>query len=204
VIKVPITYKDFDENEVTEDHYFHLSKAELIKMATEDGGDFGAKLEAIGKSGDPAKIMATFSDMIAAAYGQRVDGSSTKFYKNDDLTKEFMGSLAFDELLTMLLTDGEFAARFTNGLLPKDIADGKFAGAATTDVPLPGIDGSLPVDEKADPAKSGLGNPYDNQGQLVPWAFREPTEAEVRSMHPHQLQDVFRRKSSDWTPPVPA
>ena len=191
MIKIPITYTNFDDEVVTEEHYFHLSKSELIDMV---------------QSGDGALIMKTFREIISSAYGQRVDGSGSQFYKDPDLTKRFLGSLAFDQLLVDLLTNTVSAAAFVNGLLPSgldklvEIAE----KTAVKDVPLP-FEGQAPVENHPDLSLSGLTNPMDETGRNpLPWAFREPTPKEVSDMAHHQLQDVTRRKMSSWKPPVPA
>lgn len=199
MIKVPITYTNFDDQEVTEEHYFHLSKSELLDMLAESGGeDIVARLERVGKSNDGALIMSTFKEIIGSAYGQRVDGSGSEFYKDPDLTRRFLGSLAFDQLLVDLVTNAVSAAAFIEGLMPSGLdklAAAAAANPATTDVPLPF--------DAQDLKDSGLSNPMDPTGQKVlAWAFREPTEKELTSMSQPQLLDVMRRKNSDWKPPA--
>ncbi len=38
MLKKTITYEDFDGNQVTEDHFFHLSKADLVEMEVSQKG----------------------------------------------------------------------------------------------------------------------------------------------------------------------
>jgi len=198
MIKVPITYTNFDDEKVTEEHYFHLSKSELLDMLAETGGeDIVAKLERVGKSNDGGLIMRTFKEIIGAAYGQRVDGSGSQFYKDPDLTKKFLSSLAFDQLLVDLVTNAVSAAAFIEGLMPSGLDQLAAAAAAnnTTDVPLPF--------DAQDLKESGLANPMDPTGQkALAWAFREPTEKELTGMSQPELLDVMRRKNSDWKPPA--
>ena len=199
MIKVPITYINFDQQEVTEEHYFHLSKSELLDMLAESGGeDIVARLERVGKSNDGALIMSTLKEIIGSAYGQRVDGSGSEFYKDPDLTRRFLGSLAFDQLLTDLVTNAVSAAAFIEGLMPSGLdklAAAAAANPATTDVPLPFTEQDI--------KESGLSNPMSADGKSVlPWAFREPTPKEVTDMTHSQLQDVTRRKMSSWKPPA--
>jgi hypothetical protein len=203
MIKQSITYENFDGEMVTEDHYFHLSKSELIDMELGADGGMSAKLKNILASNNGAEIMKIFKEIVAKAYGQRVDGSGSEFYKTDELAARFMGSLAFDAFLTTLLTDVTVAVKFVNGVIPKDLqatADVRSALAAqrTADVALPGVDG------KPDIRPSGLNNPLDAGGSVLPWAFREPTADEMMAMNQSQLQDVYRRKSSGWAPLEPA
>lgn len=203
MIKLPIKYEDFDGNEVTEDHYFHLSKSELIKLESGDGEPISVKLERAGKSGDGGQIMRVMSEVIELSYGQRVDGSGSQFYKDPDLTKLFMGSLAFDQLLTDLLTDATDAVTFVNGLMPSGLAE-----LAAKVSQQGGVDNQKPVQVTPDNLQaaqqlSGLENPFDAvTGEILPWAYREPTSKELTSMPPHQMRAVYARKASDWKPPA--
>lgn len=166
MIKQTISYEDFDGNQQQEDHYFHLSKKELIDMEIAEPGGLAAKLERIGKEANGREIMAMFQQIVAAAYGQRVDGSSTKFYKSQKVSDEFMGSLAYDAFFTKLLTDSNFAVEFINGVIPKDLQEQM---NTVQDVPLPA-------------------------GEELPWAHREPTPRELTTMTREQLTDVYRRR----------
>jgi hypothetical protein len=200
LIKQVITFKDFDDQEITEVHYFHLSKSELIDMELAEEGGLAAKLQVIGKSGNGAVIMSEFRKIIAAAYGQRVDGSSSKFYKSPQLTDEFMGSLAFDALFTMLLTDVKSASDFINGLMPADLMQLAQVAAASQTADVPAIDKTGVSPE--DLAESGLRSPLDENGKVLPWAFREPTATEQMKMTREQLGEVYQRKTRGWKPPV--
>lgn len=198
MIKVPITYEDFDGNQVSEDHYFHLSKNELLEWISDNQGeDLAQKLERVGKSGDGALIMRTFRDIIARSYGERVDGDSSTFYKDDIKTTRFMSSLAFDQLFEDLILDSTSAAAFVNGLMPAGLE--KMAEAAKkavegTKQPTQVTPGNL---QKL----SGLPNPYNSDGEILPWAYREPTEKELMKMANHQMQEIYARKASGWAPP---
>lgn len=198
MIRVPITYTNFDDEVVTENHYFHLSKAELIEMAqSTDGEDFATKLQRIGKSNDGMLIMKTFTEIIGSAYGQRVDGSGSEFYKNPELTQRFLGSLAFDQLLMDLVTNTVSAAAFTNGLLPSGLDKMGEIAARTAKAAKPAEETWFSADDE-----SGLKDPRDDTGDILPWAFREPTEKELMNMTKPQMLDVMRRKTSDWKPPA--
>lgn len=203
MIKIPITYKDFDDNVVTEDHYFHLSKSELIKLESGDGEAISVKLERAGKSGDGGQIMRVMSEIIELAYGQRVDGSGSQFYKDPDLTKMFMGSLAFDQLLTDLLTETTDAVTFVNGLMPSGLAE---LAAKVSQKDESGSQAPVqvtPDNLQAAQHLSALQNPFDAvTGEILPWAYREPTSKELASMPPHQMREVYARKASNWKPPA--
>jgi hypothetical protein len=231
MIKKDITFKDFDGNEVTEVHYFHLSKSELISMELATDGGMSAKMNAIIKSGNGGKIIDAFNAIIRSAYGQRDPANPTRFYKAEKLTDEFMGSLAFDALFTELLTDPSSAAVFVNGLVPADLASTPEMVQAIVDAGLPdpnnldtggvwprgaaprkitdvnletasiGAEVLEPGNIMASVTASGLKDPLGHDREYLPWAFRNPTDKELIMMTRAQLLDVTRRQGSGWTPP---
>lgn len=132
MLKKDITYTNpFTEQEVTETHYFHISKADLIEMEMEehnlaykakDGQDYTgmqAKLMTIIDSEDGKGILASLKDIVRRSYGQKV---GERFLKSPGATQEFMASEAFSQLLYELCTDAEKAAEFTNGVIPSNLA----------------------------------------------------------------------------------
>ena len=122
MIKIPIKYKTFDDEEVTEDLYFNLSKAELIELSVLDGGDFVDMLKKIVEDDDKEHIIKEFKNIIKLSYGQRSDDGK-RFTKNEELSKEFLTTEAYSEFFMKLLTDEDFAAEFVNGIIPKDLMD---------------------------------------------------------------------------------
>jgi hypothetical protein len=119
MLKKSITYKDFDGNEIKEDFYFHLSKAEVMEMEmTADGGDGMTKmLNKIVEEKDPKKIVETFKDIIFKAYGEKSpDGK--RFIKTKELSEAFSQTDAYSELFVELATDADAAAAFINGIIP--------------------------------------------------------------------------------------
>lgn len=128
MLKKSITYTDFDGNEVTEEHYFHLTKADLIEMQMghndtyeKDGQTltgYQAKLQRIIDSNDGATIMQEFKDLILSTYGQKsADGK--RFIKTPELRQEFASSEAYSSLFVELCTDANSAGQFVSGLLPR-------------------------------------------------------------------------------------
>jgi hypothetical protein len=215
MIKQDITFENFDGETVTETHYFHLSKSELLDMASEGDGGLASRLVNLGTNPDGGAVVRTFKDVIRASYGQRVDGSGSQFFKRPDLTEAFLGSLAFDQLLTDLLTDVPAAISFINGLIPKDIAASPEVQKAMANANHLAATGEVPVRDNNELVRvhpsprhkelyetSGLQEPYNERGGLLPWAHREPSDQETRDMTQPQLRDVFKRKSTGWKPPA--
>lgn len=208
MIKKEIAFEDFDGKTVTETHYFHLSKAELIRMELAEEGGISNKLTTIVQSGNGAQIIAAFSDIIAAAYGQRVDGSGSEFHKSEKIRENFMGSLAYDALLSELLTNENAAAEFVNGLVPKDLRStaAEIEAMKKAVVPDPnkvdGPSGTWPDARGLPDSESGLKSPRDEKDNLLPWAFRPETSNELTRMTKAQLLDVMQRRQGSWVPPA--
>lgn len=120
LLKETITFEDVDGNSVTEDFYFNLSKSELVEMTLSVKGGFDEYLKSVLSSDDGGVIMAAFKDILAQSVGERSqDGRS--FMKSDDYTKRFLQSNAYEELFVRLVTDADYAAKFVNGIVPKDM-----------------------------------------------------------------------------------
>ena len=123
MLKKTIKFHDFDGNEVTQDFWFHLSKAELLEMEISNLGLKEAMQRLIDKR-DGKNIMSTYKELILNSYGERsLDG--LRFVKEDEngrpLYKQFMQTDAYSELFTELVTDDEKAAEFFNGVMPEEI-----------------------------------------------------------------------------------
>lgn len=131
MLKKTITYDNlFTEQQVTEEHYFHISKADLVEMeVTEHQQEYTsstgekltgmqAKLQRIVDSKDGKAIMAEFKDIIRRSYGKK-DGD--RFLKSPEIWADFSSSEAFSQLLWELCTDASAAAEFINGIVPGNL-----------------------------------------------------------------------------------
>ncbi len=127
MLKKTITYTDYDGVERTEDFYFNLSKAELIRMECGVKGGLTKKLEEISKSADPTQIMPVFEDIILKSYGKKSDDGKF-FRKSAELSEEFSQSEAYSELMVELIRDETAASNFVNGLInikPEELEEAK-------------------------------------------------------------------------------
>lgn len=117
-----ITYRDYNDVERTEDHYFNLSKAELVMMEHSVVGGMKQRLEKIVQSQDNVTIMEVFKDLVHRSYGV-ISDDGKRFIKSDELSTEFEQTEAYSELIMELLGDSTKAAEFINGILPKGLLD---------------------------------------------------------------------------------
>lgn len=118
MLKKTVTYEDYNGNSITEDFYFNLTKAELIKMELGKNGGLSEYYQTIISTRDVPEMIRVFTDIIKASYGVKSpDGK--RFIKNDEVYLEFKESPAYDEIFTELITDANKAAEFFNGIIPE-------------------------------------------------------------------------------------
>lgn len=123
MLKKEITYTDYNDKEVTEALYFNLSEAELIELEVSEKEGLQATLKKIVDEEDKKKMWAWFKEIVLSAYGQKTeDGKS--FLKNPALKEAFAQTAAFSALMTLLVTDSNFAADFVIGIVPKKVTEG--------------------------------------------------------------------------------
>lgn len=122
MIKRTITFIDYNNIERTEDHYFHLTKAELAKMEMSTAGGYAEMITRIVQAKDAPAIMSVFEELIHKSYGVKTpDGRG--FVKRKEDLEAFIQTEAYSQLFMDLLTDTEFATEFINGIIPADLSE---------------------------------------------------------------------------------
>lgn len=118
-----IEFEDFNGNKRKETFWFHLSKAETIEWLTTNGDyTLDQLILRLSEKRNGKEVMAIFKDLIYRSYGEKsLDGR--KFVKTEEVKSEFMDTEAFSVLFTELVMDGNKAAEFINGILPKDFTE---------------------------------------------------------------------------------
>ena len=117
MLKKTITYTDYNGDERTEDFYFNLTKAELMKLELGTVGGLTAKYNRIINAKDGEEIMREFDKIIALSYCEKsLDGR--RLVKSPELYKAFTETEAFSELFMVLITDADAAANFFKGICP--------------------------------------------------------------------------------------
>jgi hypothetical protein len=122
LLKKTITYKDFNDEEVSEDFYFHLSRAELVELEMSHRGGLSVSLERIIASEDNKSIISEFKNIILSSYGKRSD-DNRRFIKNQELRDEFASTEAYSALFMELVTDADAATEFINGIMPAGLVE---------------------------------------------------------------------------------
>ena len=121
MLKKTISYEDFDGNEITEDFYFNLTKAEIAEMELEVRGGLSATLEKITKAKETPVLIKIFKDLILRSYGVKSDDGK-RFIKTKTMREEFEQHAAFSALFMELATDANAASEFVNGVVPSDVS----------------------------------------------------------------------------------
>lgn len=122
MLKKTISYEDFNGDAVSEDYFFHLSKAELVELELSHQGGLSEALKRIVDSEDGKAIIAEFKNIILSSYGQRsADGK--RFIKNQQLRDEFESTEAYSTLFMELVLNAESAIEFINGVIPTDMVE---------------------------------------------------------------------------------
>ena len=121
MIKQTITYHDLEGQQVTEDFYFHMNKAEVAKLFIYNNADDPeAWLNEITTSKDGKVIVDTFESIVRMAYGVK-DENGKRFKKGEEVWLDFYESDAYSEFFVKLVTDATFAAEFVNGIMPASL-----------------------------------------------------------------------------------
>lgn len=113
--KATVTYTDYNGVEKTEDLYFHLNKAEILRLEATTPGGWGNYLMAVGEEKDPVKVLDTFEDIVRKSYGKKSE-DGTRFIKSAEISEAFMQSEAYAEFVYSLVTDQNKIAQFMNAI----------------------------------------------------------------------------------------
>lgn len=121
MLKKTINYTDYNGTERKEDHYFNLTKAEIMEMELSITGGLAEMIQRIVAAQDQPAIMKIFKDLIRKSYGiKSADGK--RFIKSEEIWEEFEQTEAYSILFMELATNADAAAKFINGIVPADMA----------------------------------------------------------------------------------
>ena len=133
MIKETITYTDYDGLERTEEFRFNLTKAELMDMELTTVGTFSKLMQKIIDEKDMVRLAKYFKELILKSYGVKSDDGK-RFIKSPELSEAFSQTEAYSELYMELLSDSEYAVKFIQQVMPKDLDQSEVAPAANVTV----------------------------------------------------------------------
>lgn len=157
-----VTYENpFTKQQVTEELYFSISKADLIEMEVDAHGNtpyekdgktytgMQASLQRMIDTDDVPAVHKELKAIIRRAYGKRV---GDKLVRSTEIWEEFEGSEAYSEFVFGLLTDIDEFTAFINNVFPanlEQIAEEVVAKAKARGIDIPTPD--TPVEPEEDP-----------------------------------------------------
>ncbi len=120
MLKKTIKYTDYNGETREEDFYFNLSKAEITEMELSKEGGMSEYIKKISAAQNGPELIKLFKEIITKSYGEKsLDGK--RFIKNKDLTEAFTQTEAYSELFVELASNADEAAKFINGIMPKNM-----------------------------------------------------------------------------------
>lgn len=122
MLKKTITYIDYNGVERTEDHYFNLTKAEVLEMEMGTTGGLAEWIKKVVAAQDQPAVIKLFKDLILKAYGEK-SADGRRFIKSDEISTAFSQTEAYSILFMELATDTQAASDFVNGIIPAGLAE---------------------------------------------------------------------------------
>jgi len=120
MLKQSVTYEDFNGETVTDVLYFNLTKTEIVELELSYDGGLDATIQRLVKAENNQALLQEFKRIILDAYGEKSEDGK-RFIKNQALRDEFIQTAAYDSLFMKLATDGQAAAAFIEGILPREL-----------------------------------------------------------------------------------
>lgn len=133
MLKKTITYTDYDGLERTEEFRFNLTKAELMDMELTTVGTFSKLMQKIIDEKDMVRLAKYFKELILKSYGVKSDDGK-RFIKSPELSKAFSQTEAYSELYMELLGNSEYAVKFIQQVMPKDLDQNEVVPAGNVTV----------------------------------------------------------------------
>lgn len=122
MIKKTIEYIDYDGNKRKEEFHFNLTESELMEMEMTTSGGFNKLLKRIVNSQEIPEIFKVFKEIIWKSYGIKAD-DGRRFIKSEKISEDFSQTEAYNILFMELSTDDKKAAKFINGVIPKNLSE---------------------------------------------------------------------------------
>lgn len=200
MLKRAITYESFDGETVTEDFYFHISKAELteLELSKFKQGGMESSIKRMLADRDGRGIMEELKKIILMSVGRKSE-DGRRFVKTDAIRDDFLHSPAYEVIFMELVTDATKAAAFIAACIPGniDVEDLQAKSANVFDTPQPDDPGPERVQpEPKDPtALERREHPSDTAARAASAVDSEGrrvlTKAEVVAMPQSELSHLL-------------
>lgn len=201
MLKKAISYQNLDGEEVTEEYYFQLTKAEVAERALIEGDGYADRLKALSVETDGAKIIAHFKEILQSAVGRR---EGQLFIKDESIRRQFMYSGAYDAFFMELLENEDSGAAAIRAMLPKEAHEAidkelaKQKDTTTVELPAgaPTLEGETPGAVQLTDAEAKVETLESGKDDTPAWLKdkREPTQKELREMGKEEMLQVFQAR----------
>lgn len=122
MFKDKVTYTDYNGVEREEEFFFNLNEAELFEMQNSVRGGLTEKVKKIMATKNTPEIIKLFKEIMQMSYGVKSD-DGRRFIKNKEVLDEFTQTEAYSKIYMKLATDSDYAAKFINEIIPKELSD---------------------------------------------------------------------------------
>lgn len=113
-------YKDWNDNEREETHYFHLTESKITEMNFKMEGGFYGYIKSIIETVDQKALADIFKGLIIRSYGVK-SADGRRFDQSPEVVADFMQTPMYDQLYMRLARDTEYAIKFIIGILPSSM-----------------------------------------------------------------------------------
>lgn len=110
-----ITYRDYNGVEHTEEHCFHLSKIERMRIDAKYPGGIQEWATKQQETGIAAGLLSAIEDVIQTAHGVKSE-DGIRFIKDPEITKKFVESEAYSEFVASLFEGDDSVDKLTDFL----------------------------------------------------------------------------------------
>lgn len=128
MLKRPITFNNYEGEEVTQDWYFNLTQAEILEINTSIKGGLVNRLQYAIKEEDSYTVMNLLRLVVLKSVGEKTaDGAHFVKFKIIDGVKVAIADLfectpAYSALFLELISGDDAADKFIRGVIPPDVA----------------------------------------------------------------------------------
>lgn len=138
MLKRTFTYENFDGQEVSDDYYFNLTKAELMELELSAYGGLETMIKRLIEEKNSEQIVQLFKKIILMSVGEKsFDGK--RFIKNEEIRNNFYQTEAYSILFCELVSDPDKANEFLRSIIPQSVVAATVAkeGEAATPALVP-------------------------------------------------------------------
>lgn len=142
MISKTITYRNFEDKEVTEKFHFNLTKAELLELELGAEGGMAALAQKIQETKNAKEMIGLFKTLILKAYGEfmTLPNGKSQFIKDPVMSNAFAQTDAYSELFIELAGDDKKATEFIMGIIPSNMAGEVAKEMAKQNTPVAAIE----------------------------------------------------------------